>query len=106
MVLDISRTWHGWAYWNYFPKILTTYLDSAGKTLVFSDDNVFSYNRVERRCIIPPPLLGPTVWFPLVGSNLDVVLVLAGLDEAVKKYYIIISINLFTLIYVHMVFES
>lgn len=59
-----------------------TYLDSVGNTLVFSDDNVFSYNRVERRCIIPPPLLGPTVWFPLVGSNFDEILVLAGLDAA------------------------
>lgn len=59
-----------------------TYLDSVGKTLVFSDDKVFSYKRVERRCIIPPPLLGPTVWFPFAGSNLDEVLVLAGLEDA------------------------
>lgn len=68
---------------------MITYLDSAGNTLVFSDDNVFSYSRVERRCIIPPPLLGPTVWLPFVGSNLDVVLVLAGLDDAEKSEKII-----------------
>lgn len=39
----------------------STYFDSVGKTLVFSDDKVFSYNRVDRRGMIPPPLLGPTV---------------------------------------------
>lgn len=66
--------------------IAWTYLDSVGKTLVFSDDNVFSYNRVERRCIIPPPLLGPTVWLPLAGSNLEVVLAFAGLDVSIDYY--------------------
>lgn len=57
-----------------------TYLDSAGNALVFSLDIVFSYNRVERRWINPPPL-GPTVWFPFVGSYF-IGLGLAGLDAA------------------------
>lgn len=60
----------------------STYFDSVGRTLVFSDDKVFSYNRVDRRGMIPPPLLGPTVWLPLVGSYFDVVRGLAGLDAA------------------------
>lgn len=70
-------------YWFYLAKVEncnTTYFDSGGKTLVFSDDKVFSYNRVERRWMIPPPL-GPTVWFPLVGSYF-VDLGFAGLDAA------------------------
>lgn len=64
-----------------------TYFDSAGRTLVFSDDNVFSYKRVERRgrsAMMPPPLLGPTVWLPFVGSYLDVDRGLAGLEAAEK----------------------
>lgn len=32
--------------------------------------------------MIPPPLLGPTVWLPFAGSNFEVVLDLAGLAEA------------------------
>jgi len=34
---------------------------------------------VERRGIMPPPLLGPTVRLPLAGSYFDVVRGLAGL---------------------------
>lgn len=60
-----------------------THFDSVGTTFVFSVDEVFSYKVVDRRGIIPPPLLGPTVRLPLAGSYLDVVVRgLAGLDAA------------------------
>lgn len=63
--------------------IVFTHFDSVGTTFVFSVDEVFSYNVVDRRGIIPPPLLGPTVRLPLAGSYLDVVVRgLAGLDAA------------------------
>lgn len=43
-----------------------TYFDSAGRTFVFSVDEVFSYSVVDLRGVMP--LLGPTVRFPFVGS--------------------------------------
>lgn len=60
-----------------------SYFDSAGSTLVFSVDDVFSYKVVERRGIIP---LGPTVRFPFDGSNLEVALLrgFTGLASAAK----------------------
>ena len=62
-----------------------SYLDSVGRTLVFSVDDVFSYNVVDRRGIIP---LGPTVLFPLAGSNLVVLLLgFAGLEIATNEKY-------------------
>lgn len=61
-----------------------SYFDSAGSTLVFSVDDVFSYKVVERRGIIP---LGPTVRFPFDGSNLEVALLrgFTGLAKAARK---------------------
>lgn len=61
-----------------------TYFDSAGSTLVFSVEDVFSYKVVDRRGIIP--LLGPTVRFPFDGSNFEVALLLGftGLARAAK----------------------
>lgn len=59
--------------------MLITYLDSAGKTLVFSVEDVFSYKVVDRLGIIA---LGPTVRLPFVGSYFVAVLGFAGLDKA------------------------
>lgn len=61
------------------------YLDSAGRTLVFSVEDVFSYKVVDRRGIMP--LDGPTVRLPFDGSNLDVALLLGftGLAKAVVR---------------------
>lgn len=60
---------------------MESYFDSGGKTFVFSVEEVFSYNVVDRRGTIP---LGPTVRLPLVGSNLVVVLGFAGLELATR----------------------
>lgn len=59
-----------------------SYFDSAGSTLVFSVDDVFSYRVVDRRGTLD----GPTVRFPFDGSNFDVALLLGftGLAKAVK----------------------
>lgn len=55
---------------------------SAG-AFVFSVEDVFSYSVVDRLGIMPPAL-GPTVRFPLLGSNLPVVVLVvrgfAGLE--------------------------
>lgn len=60
-----------------------TYLLSAGVALVFSVDDVFSYNVVDLLGIIP---LGPTVRLPFVGSYFAVLLRgFAGLDTAIKQ---------------------
>lgn len=69
----------GWGF--FLQNICCTHLDSGGKTLVFSVDEVFSYSVVERRGIT---VLGPTVRLPFVGSYFDVVVVLgfAGLELA------------------------
>lgn len=67
-----------------------TYLDSVGRTLVFSVDEVFSYSVVDRRGIIP---LGPTVRFPFVGSYFDDERGFAGLVTAIgeKRNYLFIK---------------
>lgn len=63
-------------------KKTCTYFDSAGRTFVFSVDEVFSYSVVDLRGVIP--LLGPTVRFPFVGSYF-VVRGFTGLVRAEKN---------------------